>query len=247
MSVQAWTMLGILAAMFALLVWGRFPTWLVFMGTLTAAMTFKLAPADALLKGFSNSGVVTVAALFPVAAGMYSTGAITLLSKLLLGRPKTLAAAQMKILPPIAIGSAFLNNTPLVAMMIPAIRDLARATGLAPSKLFMGLSFASILGGTMTLIGTSVNLIIAGLTLDAIASGKLHGMKPLSLFDPIWVGLPITAAGVLFMVLIGTRLLPGEDKRKATGGIRRSYRGDFCIEPKSNLDGKTLEEASNSR
>ena len=74
------------------------------MGTLTAAMTFKLAPADALLKGFSNSGVVTVAALFPVAAGMHSTGAITLLSKLLLGRPKTLAAAQMKILPPIAIG-----------------------------------------------------------------------------------------------------------------------------------------------
>jgi len=243
MSVQAWIMLGVLAAMFALLVWDRFPTWLVFMGTLTAAMTFKLAPADALLKGFSNSGVVTVAALFPVAAGMYSTGAITLLSKLLLGRPKTLGAAQMKILPPIAIGSAFLNNTPLVAMMIPAIRDLARATGLAPSKLFMGISFASILGGTMTLIGTSVNLIIAGLTLDAIASGKLHGMKPLSLFDPIWVGLPITAAGVLFMILIGTRLLPGDDKRKATTGIRRSYRGDFCIEPKSNLDGKTLEEA----
>jgi hypothetical protein len=76
MTVQAWLMLAILAGMFALLVSDRYPAWVVFMGTLTAAMTFKLAPPDALLKGFSNSGVVTVAALFPVAAGMYSTGAI---------------------------------------------------------------------------------------------------------------------------------------------------------------------------
>lgn len=242
MTVHAWIMLGILVVMFALLVWGRFPSWLVFMGTLTASMTFQLAPSDALLKGFGNIGVVTVAALFPVAAGMYSTGAISLLSERLIGRPKTLVAAQMKILPPIA--SAFLNNTPLVAMMIPTIRDLARTTGLAPSKLFMGLSFASILGGTMTLIGTSLNLIIAGLTSDAIASGTLHGMQSLSLFDPLWVGLPVTVAGVLFMILIGTHLLPGDRKPKTEGGMRRLYRVEFRIEPKSVLDGKTLEEAS---
>ena len=243
MTVQAWLMLGILAVMFGLLVWDRFPNWLVFMGTLTAAMTFHLATADALLKGFGNIGVVTVAALFPVAAGMYSTGAISLLSTRLLGRPKTLTAAQIKILPPIGIASSFLNNTPLVAMMIPAIRDLARTTGLAPSKLFMGVSFVSILGGTMTLIGTSVNLIIAGLTSDAIASGKLHGMKSLSLFDPLWVGLPVTVAGVLFMILIGTHLLPGDRKHKTEGGMSRLYRVEFRIEPKSDLDGKTLEEA----
>jgi di/tricarboxylate transporter len=243
MTLQAWIMLGILLVMFALLVWDKFPSWLVFMGTLTASMTFQLAPPDALLKGFGNIGVVTVAALFPVAAGMYSTGAISLLSTRLLGQPKTLSAAQIRILPPIGIASAFLNNTPLVAMMIPAIRDLARTTGLAPSKLFMGVSFVSILGGTMTLIGTSVNLIIAGLTSDAIASGKLHGMKSLSLFDPLWVGLPVTVAGVLFMILIGTHLLPGDKKHKTEGGMRRLYRVEFRVEPKSALDGKTLEEA----
>ena len=96
MTVEASLMLGILAVMFGLLVWGRFPSWLVFMGALTGCMTFKLAPHAALLKGFSNSGVVTVAALFPVAAGMFSTGAISLLTKRLFGRPKTLLAAEIK-------------------------------------------------------------------------------------------------------------------------------------------------------
>jgi Na+/H+ antiporter NhaD/arsenite permease-like protein len=125
MQIQAWLMLGILVVMFALLVWDRFPSWLVFMGALTAAMTLRLAPPDALLNGFGNIGVITVAALFPVAAGMYATGAVSLLSQHLIGLPKTLMSAQLKVFPPVAVGSAFLNNTPLVAMMIPVVRDLA--------------------------------------------------------------------------------------------------------------------------
>ena len=91
MTAQAGLVLGILIVMFAMLVWDRFPAWLVFMGTLTAVMTLKLAPAEALLKGFSNSGVLTVAALFPVAAGMYATGAISLVSQRLIGLPKSLS------------------------------------------------------------------------------------------------------------------------------------------------------------
>jgi Na+/H+ antiporter NhaD/arsenite permease-like protein len=147
MTVEAWLMAAVLVGMFALLVRDRFPSRLVLMGTLTACMTLRLAPPDALLRGFGNVGVVTVAALFPVAAGMYSTGAITLLSQRLIGQPRNLVGAQIRILPPIAMASAFLNNTPLVAMMIPVIRDTGRTTGLAPSKLLMGVSFASILGG----------------------------------------------------------------------------------------------------
>ncbi|HST11065.1 MAG TPA: SLC13 family permease [Terriglobales bacterium] len=243
MPSQAWAMLGILVVMFALLIWDRLPAWLVFMATLTAAMTLKLASAEALLKGFSNTGVFTVAALFPVAAGMYATGAISLLSQRMIGLPKSLGAAQIKILPPVALGSAFLNNTPIVAMMIPVVRDLARNTGLAGSKLFMGLSFASILGGTMTLIGTSVNLIIAGLAADAMASGNLTGMKPLTVFTPIWVGLPATVAGLLFMMLIGTRLLPGDSQQVSADSVKRIFRVELRVQPQSNLDGKTLEAA----
>src|SRR5208283_4883669 len=80
MPTQAWLTLVLLAAMFAALALDKFATWLVFIATLTVMMTMKLAPPDALMKGFSNMGVLTVAALFPVAAGMYSTGAISLLS-----------------------------------------------------------------------------------------------------------------------------------------------------------------------
>lgn len=87
MTTEAWLMVALLAAMMALLVWGKIPSWIVFMGTLTAAMTLKLAPVDELLSGFSNPGVVTVAVLFPIAAGMYATGAITIASNLLVGLP----------------------------------------------------------------------------------------------------------------------------------------------------------------
>ncbi len=245
MPFQAWVTLGIFALMFALLIWDRLPTWLVFVGTLTAAMTLKLAPAQALLNGFSNPGVLTVAALYPVAAGMYATGAISLLSQRMIGLPRTVAAAQLRILPPIALGSAFLDNTPLVAMMIPVVRDLARATGLAASKLFMGLSFAAILGGCMTVMGSSVNLVVAGMTADAIVSGRLSGMKPLTLFAPLWVGLPAAVAGLVFLIAIGTRLLPG-DKRQASME-KKFFRVELSVGPQSSLDGKTLERAGLAR
>jgi len=89
MPIQAWLTLVLLAAMFAVLAWGKFPTWLVFIATLTAMMTLKLASPQALVKGFGNVGVLTVASLFSVAAGMYSTGAISLLCQRVIGQPKS--------------------------------------------------------------------------------------------------------------------------------------------------------------
>ena len=243
MSVDAWLMVGILVIMFAFLAWDRFPAWLVFMGTLTTAMTLKLAPAEALLTGFSNTGVMTVAALFPVAAGMYATGAISLLSQRLIGRPESLTSAQIRIFPSMALGSAVLNNTPMVAMMIPVVRDLARTTGLVGSKIYLGLSFMAILGGSMTLIGSSVNLIIGGLVSSALERGALKGMAPLGVFDPIWIGLPATLAGLAFMILVGTRLLPDRTSQDGVGVPKRIYRGELAVEENSFLAGKTLLEA----
>src|SRR5262245_30252406 len=144
LPTTAWTMLAILITMFGLLIWDRLPIWLVFIGTLTAAITLKLAPTAALLKGFSNTGVITVAALYPVAAGMYATGAISLLSERLIGLPKSIGIAQLKIFAPVSLASAFVYNTPLVSMMIPAVRDVMRRTGLKGTKLFMGLSYLTI-------------------------------------------------------------------------------------------------------
>ena len=243
MPIQAWITLLLLVAMFAVLVSDRLPTWLVFMGTLTVMMTLKLAPEQALIKGFANVGVLTVAALFPVAAGMYSTGAISLLSHRLIGQLKSALSANLRILPPVTIASAFVNNTPMVAMMIPVVRDLKRQTGLNAPTLFMGLSFASILGGNITLIGGAVNLIVAGMIVDAINSGQLHGMNPVAIFELAWVGVPAAAVGLLYLIFIAPRLLPGAKGRSTSSPIGRTYLSEFKVEANSNLDGKTLEAA----
>ena len=242
MTVDAWLTIGILAVTFVALLGTRLPPVVIFLGALTLSVTFGLAPSDRSLAGFSNSGVLTIGALFMVAAGMYSTGAISLLSERLIGRPKSLLAAQLKILPPIAFGSAFLNNTPLVAMMIPVIRDLSRSTGLAKGKLYIPLSFASILGGTCTLIGTATNLIIAGLVIDAIESGAggSAGLRELRLFDPSLVAVPAMVLGLVLMIGVSGWLLPGAQKGAAQPKSIRRYGAEFTIPKGSPLAGQTL-------
>jgi di/tricarboxylate transporter len=205
-------------------------------------MALGLAPMEESLKGFSNSGVLTVAVLYMVAAAMYSTGAITLIAEKLIGLPKTLRKAQIRILVPVAIGSAFLNNTPLVAMFIPVIRDLCRATRLKASKLYLPLSFGSILGGAMTLIGTSTNLIVAGLVMDQIASGSGQNgtyIRPLNIFDPTLVAAPAAVLGIAFLILFGKKLLP-EPKVKVEEETKRLYGAEFIIKEDSRLVGQTI-------
>jgi di/tricarboxylate transporter len=243
MPLQAWLTLILLVSMFAVMAWDKLPTWVVFVGAMTVAMTLQLAPLAGVLKGFSNAGVLTVAALFPVASGMYSTGAISLLSQRLIGHPKTETSANLRILPPMAIGSAFINNTPMVAMMIPVVRDLRRQAGLVAPSLLMGISFASILGGNTTLIGGAVNLIVAGMTADSITEGKLPGMRPIGMFDLSWVGVPAAAAGLLYLVYIAPHLLRRMKSEGAATVPKEKYLSEFKVVPNSNLDGKTLEAA----
>jgi len=169
MSTDAYITIGILGITFGFLIKTKIPPVAIFVGALTMTITFRLAPLVESLKGFSNAGMLTIGALLMVAAGMYRTGAITIITEKLIGKPKSLSAAQLKILPPVALGSAFLNNTPLVAMFIPVIRDLARTCRLAASRLYIPLSYASILGGTCTLIGTSTNLVVAGMVMDFLS------------------------------------------------------------------------------
>jgi di/tricarboxylate transporter len=234
MNLEAWLMAGILVAMFGLLVWGKLPTWLVFIGTLTVAMTLKLAPLDELLSGFSNPGVITVAALFPIAAGMYATGAITIASNVLVGLPEKLRQAQLKIFAPVAGASAFLNNTPLIAMMVPVVKDLSQRTGITATKLLMPMSFASILGGASTLIGTSTNLIIAGLIVSA-------GLPALNIFAPTLVAIPAAIIGITFLMTLGNRLLPAGTQEEDDYEKRR-YKAEFMVMENSPLIGKSILE-----
>lgn len=245
MTPDAWLTVAILVATFLALARTELPPAAIFMGALTLSVTLGLAPLDASLRGFSNAGVLTVGALFMVAAGMYSTGAIGFLADKVIGRPDSTREAQLRILPPIMFGSAFLNNTPLVAMMIPIVRNLCQTTRLVASKLFIPISYVSILGGTSTLIGTSTNLILAGLVIDRLAGGgsDLPPMREIQMFDPTLVALPAAVLGLAFLIAFSDWLLPGPKEKAGEHLERRVYGAEFVIPAGSYLVGKTLKEA----
>jgi di/tricarboxylate transporter len=235
--------MAILALTFAFLIKSKIPPVAVFVGALTLTITFRLAPLGDSLKGFSNPGMLTVGALLMVAAGMYRTGAITLITEKLIGRPRNVIAAQAKILPPVAVGSAFLNNTPLVAMFIPVIRDLAKISRLPAPRLYIPLSFSSILGGTCTLIGTSTNLVVVGLVIDLLARNdpSTPPLRQIGMFDLTWVGLPAAIAGIVFMMLTSRFLLPETKEADSKAEIIRLYGAEFRVTANSPLIGRTLE------
>ena len=245
MTVAAYLTLALLTTLFILLIKTKIPAPAIFVGALAVAMTLNLAPAPELLKGFSNPGMLTVAVLFMVAAGMYATGAITMIMDRLIGVPDTIVSAQLRVLPPVAFGSAFLNNTPLVAMMIPVIRDLSRASRLPPQQLYLPLSFASILGGMCTVISTSTNLVIAGMVIDAMArrTPEMPAIRAVNMFDPALVGVPIAVVAIVFLILAGRFFLPARRNGRRSDGPTRRYTAEFEVAEGKRIVNRTLEDS----
>lgn len=147
--------------------------------------------------------------LFVVAAGIELTGGLDWYMAKLLGRPKSVAAAQLRLMLPIAFVSAFLNNTPVVVVMIPIVQKWARNCKMAVGQLLIPLSFASILGGSCTLIGTSTNLVVYGLL-----ETKYPGQYNIGLFSLGRYGVPIAILGFAYIVLFSPCTLPGGVRKK---------------------------------
>ncbi|QDU67855.1 SLC13 family permease [Engelhardtia mirabilis] len=195
-----------------------------------------LEPSEA-LAGFANPGVVTIGLLFMVVAGLRESGAIDWIAERVLGRPASLRAALIRMIVPVSTVSAFLNNTPVVAMLIPALGDWSKRLNLRPSKLMIPLSYAAILGGLCSLIGTSTNLVVSGLVLADTE------MTPLGMFDVTSVGLPCAVIGGLYLVLFGPRLLPDRGSAASALADPREYTLEMIVPESSALVGKSIEEA----
>lgn len=148
---------------FASLISDKIGADMVMVSTLTLCIAANIITVQEGLAGFANEGLLAVISLFVVAAGINHTGALDWYMGRLLGRPKSIAMAQIRLMIPIAFVSAFLNNTPVVVVMIPIVQRWGENIGVSPKQLLIPLSFASILGGTCTLIGTSTNLVVSGL------------------------------------------------------------------------------------
>ena len=166
MGIDAWLAVGVVVSVVAVLAATRLPPDLVLVGGAVVLTLLGVMSPEQALVGLTNQGMVTVALLFVIAAGVRETGLMTELVPRVLGRPRSTTAAQIRLMAPVTLLSAILNNTPVVAIFIPAISEWARANRIAVSKLMIPLSYAAIIGGTCTLIGTSTNLIVNGLYAD---------------------------------------------------------------------------------
>ena len=235
-----------LIGMIAALIWDKMrPGMILFSVTVLFLCAGILTPKE-LLEGFSNKGMITVALLFLVSEGVRQSGALTQIIRKVLPQSKTTVfKAQLRMLPSIAFISAFLNNTPVVVIFAPIIKRWAKSIGLPATKFLIPLSYVTILGGICTLIGTSTNLVVHGMMIDAGYEGLSMfelGMIKTSrdLADKYHMPLPL-----LFSVVLGhigaspatsrtLRALVGGieeffGKQEALWGITHAHRRDFEI------------------
>ena len=204
-----------------------------------------IVSVEEMVAGFANPAVLTVGALFVVAAAVRETGAMDTVGGRILGRARTERAALLRIAAPVVGMSAFLNNTPVVAMMIGILSDWCRKHGVSPSRLLMPLSYLAILGGTCTLIGASTNLLINGMMTESTIGGEHDPrLDSMGLFEMAWVGVPFVVVGVLYLLTVGRRLLPDRKELiEQLGDSAREYLVNMVVQPGCRLIGQTVEAA----
>ncbi len=237
MGVNAWLTMGIVGLMVVLLIGTRIAADLLLVAALTVLILAKvISPADA-LAGLGNPGLATVAVLYVVVAGLVDTGAVHAVGARLLGRPKSVSSALLRLMLPVTAVSAFLNNTPVVAMLVPVVEDWAKRSRISVSKLMIPLSYAAILGGTCTLIGTSTNIIVNGLV------QQRTNLDPIGFFAIGALGLPTAVVGVLFVLAAHRWLLPERRPPLRDSGEGREYTMEMLLEETSPMIGKSVEQA----
>ncbi len=245
MSWQGWLALGVVLGLFVLLQRRRAVAadflFLLALSVLTLAGV--LSPAEA-LRGFANPVLFTIAALFVVAGGLRWTGALDMIGHWVLGSATSVRQALVRLAGPVLGLSAFTNNTPIVAMLVPVVVDWCRRRGISPSRMLLPISYLAILGGTCTLIGTSTNLVVNSLLYQTFQSNQDPRLEPMPLFEITWVGLPCALAGAAFLLLWGYRRLPDRmELVTQLGQRRREYLVEMLVQPECRLVGKTVEEA----
>lgn len=255
MTWESWVMLGLLALMALTILRGLASADTVLLGGLAVVMGLgaiatyfglnspgaRFPDAPEAVAGFGSKAVVTIGVLFVIAEGLRQTGAMAMVTRPLLGRPKSLPMAQARLMLPVAALSAFLNNTPIVAMLMPIVTDWCRRTGISPSKLFIPLSYAAIMGGSCSLIGTATNVFVAGEYSGALSNGLVKGTE-LGMFSITAVGLPAAVVGVCYILLTSRWLLP-DHATDADASDVRQYTFEMLVGPGSPINGKTIEAA----
>jgi len=231
--ITIWTII----VCFVMIIVFRLPEDFTFLGGLIFLLLAGVIKSSEAVAGFSDSGLLTVAALYIVVAGLQETGAIIWLSRHILGYPKHYFSAMLRLVLPIIGLSAFLNNTPVVAMFIPAVIEWCGAINQKPSRFLIPLSYASIFGGMCTLIGTSTNLIVNGLY------QRQFGGDGLSMFSVTLIGFPCAMIGLAYLLIFGKKLLPEHTDPSKTFANTNEYILELKVVEGSYVIGKSIENA----
>lgn len=245
MTWEGWVVVSITLGVLIALATGKVAVDVAMVGAVVLMVLIDLAVPGAnilstkdALGGMSNEGMITVAIMYVVVCGLRETGGIAWIGRRLLGHPKSIIGAQIRLSAQCMFLSAFMNNTPLVAMFIPVVQDWCKRLGISASKMMIPLSFATVLGGTCTIIGTSTNLIVAGLW-----TSHFKDRGGIGFFEIAWVGVPSALLGGAFLVVMARYFLPDRKPVLNIGGDARSYTVEMEVDPAAGLVGQTIAQA----
>ena len=237
MGWEAWLTLVVVAGVTVTMALERLGPDLIMFAALCVLVVAGVVEPRRALSGFSQPAVATIAVLLIVAGAVRDTGALKLLSGTILGKSTDKRVALLRLVVPTAFMSAFLNNTPIVAMFIPMVRAHARKIGENPSRMLIPLSYAAMFGGTCTLMGTSANLVVSGMLAE-------NGFEPMGIVEIGKIGLPTSILGIAYLATVGRRLIPDrEDPIVTAQSEARDYLVELAVASDSPLVGSTVEDA----
>ncbi|RLS40221.1 MAG: SLC13 family permease [Planctomycetota bacterium] len=236
MGWDAWLTIAVTATVLIALMCEK-PADLVFMGAIVLLALCGVIKPEEAFGGFISNSLLMVAALFVVTAGLKETGVVDVVGSRVLGPAKTELGGLIMLAIFAITTSAFLNNTPIVAMLIPVVIAWCRKQQVAPSKLLIPLSFLTILGGCCSRIGTSTNLVVDGLM-------KKAGLPEMTFFEIGYAGLPCAIIGCAYILTVGRRILPErKELMEQLGDSRREYLVEMVVTPACRLVGQSIEAA----